>query len=66
MEDYEYRVINLHATLFLIISKSTSKTQLEPLIGVHRGGHGGAEPPLRALSQACIPPPREGVPGSRI
>ncbi len=26
MEDYEYRVINLHATLFLIISKSTSKT----------------------------------------
>ena len=61
MEDYEYRVINLQATLFQIISKSTSKNQPEPPIGVYiGGGHGGAEPPYEASPRLVFPPPIVG------
>ena len=59
MEDYEYRVINLHATLFLIISKSTSETNQNPYRCVYRGHGGGRNPPTEPLP-GCIPPPKRG------
>ena len=65
MEDYEYRVINSHATLFQNssrftsnISKNTSKfTSKTNQIKVRGGGHGGGAYPLYAsLSQTVWSP----------
>ncbi len=58
MEDYEYRVINSHATLFQNssrftsnISKNTSKfTSKTNQIKVRGGGHGGGPTPSTRAS----------------
>ncbi len=63
MEDYEYKVMKLHATLFQNSSKSTgnirkntskftSKTNQLRLVG----GHGGAYPLYASLSQTVCRP----------
>ena len=69
MEDYEYKVIKLHAIQSQNSSKftgdisnntgeSTSKTNQIKV----RGGHGGGlTPSTRSLSQTVFPPPKRGV-----
>ncbi len=62
MEDYRNKVVNYMQSNSRILANLLAKPNQNPLLGVYnRGGHGGAEPPLRAFSQACIPPPKRGA-----
>ena len=71
VEDYEYRVINSHATLFQNsstftgdISKNTSKSTSETdQIRFSGGGHGGAYPLYASLSQTVCRPDSGRPPG---